>query len=91
MVNYVKTITEYIETGMYNYNDLEDRLYLLFAKGKLSQEELDTLLTLAGENARDSEQIDVVAKLKELEDSENFKPNEKIKKNIFDKFKTFFD
>ena len=30
-------------------------------------------------------------KLKELEDSENFKPNEKIKKNIFDKFKTFFD
>jgi len=68
MINYFNTIKDYILTGSYNYSNLEYRLDVLFVEDKITQEERDQLLTLAGENARDSEQIDVVAKLKELED-----------------------
>lgn len=68
MVNYFNTFKEYILTGIYNYSALEFRLDVMFVEGKISKEERDSLLDLAGENARDSEQIDVVAKLKELED-----------------------
>lgn len=66
--NYVKTISEYIQTGAYNYSDLEGRLDVLYVEGKITQEERDELLTLAADSAQDSAQIDVVAKLKELED-----------------------
>lgn len=68
MVNYVKTITEYIQTGAYNYSDLEGRLDVLFVEGKITQEQRDELLTLAANSAQDSAQIDMVSKLKELED-----------------------
>lgn len=68
MVNYVKTITEYIQTGAYNYSDFEGRLDVLFVEGKITQNERDELLTLAANGAQDSAQIDVVGKLKELED-----------------------
>lgn len=68
MVNYVKTITEYIQTGAYNYSDLEGRLDVLFVEGKITQEQRDELLTLAADSALDSAQIDIVTKLKELED-----------------------
>lgn len=68
MINYVKTITEYIQTGVFNYESLCERLDILFVEGKISLDDRDNLVTLAGENAQDSQQIDVVAKLKELED-----------------------
>lgn len=68
MINYVKAIREYIQTGVYNYEDLCGRLDILYVEGKISLDDRDNLVTLAGENARDSEQIDIVAKLKELED-----------------------
>ena len=68
MVNYFNTFSDYIRTGAFNYDNLCFRLDVLFIEGKLTQEERDSLLDLAGENAQDSQQIDVVAKLKELED-----------------------
>ena len=68
MVNYVKTITEYIQTGVYNYEDLCGRLDILYVEGKISLDERDTLITLAADSAQDSAQIDIVSKLKELED-----------------------
>lgn len=67
-INYVKTISEYIQTGVYNYSELEGRLDVIFVEGKITQEERDELLTLAANSAQDSAQINVVGKLKELED-----------------------
>ena len=40
----------------------------MFILGKLTTEELEELLDLAAENARDEKQVDVVEKLKALED-----------------------
>ena len=68
MVNYVKTIREYIQTGVFNYEDLCGRLDILYVEGKISLDERDALVTLAADNAQDSAQIDIVSKLKELED-----------------------
>jgi hypothetical protein len=67
-INYVKTISDYIKTGAYNYSELEGRLDVLFVEGKITQEERDELLTIAANSAQDSAQIDIVSKLKELED-----------------------
>ncbi len=57
-----------IRTGNYVLTEMEERIEKLYALGKLTTEELEELLALAAENARDSIQIDVTAKLKELED-----------------------
>ena len=57
-----------IRTGNYVLSEMEERIEKLYALGKLTTEELDELLALAADNARDSMQIDVTAKLKELED-----------------------
>ena len=57
-----------IRTGNYVLSEMEERIEKLFALGKLTTEELEELLDLAAENARDSMQVDVVEKLKELED-----------------------
>ena len=57
-----------INTGNYVLSEMEERIEKLYALGKLTTEELEYLLALAADNARDEKQIDVTAKLKELED-----------------------
>ena len=57
-----------IRTGNYVLSEMEERIEKLYALGKLTTEELEELLTLAAENAKDAMQIDVTEKLKELED-----------------------
>lgn len=57
-----------IRTGNYVLTEMEERIEKLYALGKLTTEELEELLALAANNANDSMQIDVTAKLKELED-----------------------
>ena len=57
-----------IRTGNYVLSEMEERIEKLYALGKLTTEELEELLALAANNAKDSMQIDVTAKLKELED-----------------------
>lgn len=61
-------IESVIRTGNYVLSEMEERIQKMYMLGKLSTKELEELLTLAAENARDSMQIDVTAKLKELED-----------------------
>lgn len=61
-------IESVIRTGNYVLSEMEERIEKLYALGKLTTEELEYLLTLAAENAKDSMQIDVTEKLKELED-----------------------
>lgn len=61
-------IESVIHTGNYVLSEMEERIQKMYVLGKLTTAELEELLALAAENARDSMQIDVTAKLKELED-----------------------
>jgi hypothetical protein len=56
-----------ISTGNYVVSEMEDRIETVYAAGRITAEERAELLILADENARDAVQIDVVAKLAELE------------------------
>ena len=51
----------------YELSAVEERIDRLWLDGKLTEAERDELMQLAAENARDSLQIDVVAKLAEFE------------------------
>lgn len=57
-----------IKTGNYKLSDMEERIYKLFAMGKLEEADVPELLSMAAEYAKDEMQIDFTAKLKELED-----------------------
>ena len=61
-------IESIIRTGNYILSEMEERIQKMYIMGKLTEAEMTELLALAAENARDSMQIDVTAKLKELED-----------------------
>jgi len=61
-------IENIIRNGLYILSELEDRIIKVYALGKLTEEEMNDLLAMAAENAKDSMQVDVIAKLKELED-----------------------
>ena len=56
-----------ISTGEYRISDMEERIETVFAQGKITSEERAELLSLASDHARDTLQIDVVAKLADLE------------------------
>ena len=62
--NIYKTV---INTGEYRISDMEERIETVYAQGKVSAEELAELLALASDYARVTLQIDVVAKLADLE------------------------
>ena len=56
-----------ISTGDYNLSAMEERIETVFAQGKITAEERAELLRLADETADDAKQIDIAAKLAELE------------------------
>lgn len=56
-----------IRTGEYRLCDMEERIETIYAQGKITAEERASLLTLAADSAKDTLQIDVIAKLAELE------------------------
>lgn len=56
-----------ISTGNYIVSDMEERIETIYAAGKITAEERAELLIFADENAKDAVQIDVAAKLAELE------------------------
>lgn len=56
-----------ISTGEYRISDMEERIETVYAQGKVSAEERAELLSLASDHAKDTLQIDVVAKLADLE------------------------
>ena len=61
-------IESIIRTGNYVLPEMEERIQKMYVLGKITAEELEELLALAANNANDSMQIDVTAKIKELED-----------------------
>jgi len=56
-----------IKTGNYKLSDMEERIYKLFAMGKLEEADVPELLAMAAEYAKDEKQIDVAAILADLE------------------------
>lgn len=56
-----------ISTGDYVLSVMEERIETVFAQGKITAEERAELLRLADETADDAKQIDIAAKLAELE------------------------
>lgn len=58
---------EAIATGKYNATAMEERIETMFAQGKITAEERVTLLEMADNSAKDIYQIDVPAKLADLE------------------------
>ena len=62
-----KTYKGIIESRNYILSDLETRIHKTYALGKLTDEELDELLTLAGNNVNDTLQIDIAATLADFE------------------------
>jgi len=65
MKEFIKSI---IETGTYVLAEMEERIQKMYVMGKLTEEEMTELLAIAADHASDAQQIDVVAKLKDLED-----------------------
>lgn len=61
-------IESVIRTGNYFLTEMEERIQKIYVLGKINTEEMEYLLALAAENARDEKQIDFTAKLKALED-----------------------
>lgn len=66
-MNIVDIYKNVIATGEYRISDMEERIETIFAQGKITAEERAELITLANESAKDTLQIDVVAKLADLE------------------------
>lgn len=64
MKNFLEDI---IKTGNYKLPDMEERIYKLFAMGKLEEADVPELLNMAAEYARDDKQIDIAAILADLE------------------------
>jgi hypothetical protein len=56
-----------IITGSYKLADMEERIETIYAQGKITAEERVALLQLADDSAKDAYQIDVPAKLADLE------------------------
>ena len=56
-----------INSRNYNLSDLEERICKLYALGKLTDEQMEELLNLAGEQADDNKQIDVAERIADIE------------------------
>ncbi len=65
MKEFIKSV---IETGTYVLAEMEERIQKMYVLGKLTEEEMTELLALASDHASDAMQINVVEKLKNLED-----------------------
>lgn len=67
MTNYKAYLQTFIETGVFNFEDISYKLDKLYIESKITEADRDELLELAAAHASDAQQIDVVEKLKELE------------------------
>lgn len=68
MTNIFELFKESIALGNYNVSAMEAKIDRFCIEGKLTLEERAELLQMTADNANDSMQIDIVEKLKDLED-----------------------
>ena len=66
-LDYRSYLEQVISRKDYVLSEMEERIDRLWLDGKLTESDRDELMQLAADNARDSLQIDVVAKLAEIE------------------------
>ena len=64
MFEFIKSI---IDTHNYNLSSLEERIQKMYILGKLTAEEMQTLLDLANANVNDTLQIDVAERIADIE------------------------
>lgn len=64
MKDFIESI---IATGNYVLSEMEERIQKMYVMGKLTEDDMTYLLNLAANSADDSLQINIVAKLAELE------------------------
>jgi len=67
MLDYKEYVKQVIARRDYQLSELEERINKLWLDGKLSEEDRDELLQLAAESARDDMQIDIVARIAQIE------------------------
>lgn len=67
MNNYKQYLESFIKTGKFDIDDLAYKLDKMYVEGKISESDRDELLLLANEYAKDSEQINWMDKLVDLE------------------------
>ena len=67
MLNYYDALKTCIAFGDYALEDMEQRIDRCWVEGRITTNQRDELRTLAAESARESAQVDVLAKLRELE------------------------
>ena len=67
MLDYKGYVKQVIARRDYQLDQLEEKINRLWLDGKLSEENRDELLQLAAENARDDMQIDIVARIAQIE------------------------
>lgn len=66
-MDYKAYLIQVIQRGGYVLADMEQRIDKLWIEGKLTEAERDELLPMAAEHAQDRYQVDVIAKLEDLE------------------------
>ena len=67
MLDYFESLKTLIGFGGYTLEDMETRIDRCWLEGHLTTEQRDELRTLAAEQARDADQLDVAEKLADLE------------------------
>ena len=66
-MNYKELLIKVIEGGNYVLSEMEQRIDRLWIEGKITEADRDELMPLAAEHASDRYQVDVLAKLADLE------------------------
>ena len=66
-MDYKSLIIKVIEQGNYELSEMEQRITRLWIEGKLTEADRDELMPMAAEHADDAHQVDVLAKVAELE------------------------
>ena len=66
-MDYKQLITTVIEQGNYALEDMERRITRLWIEGKITEADRDELIPLAAQYAQDRYQVDVLAKIADLE------------------------
>ena len=67
MIDYKNYLTNFIRTGLFNYDDMSYKIYKLWVEGKITEADRDELLALSAEYASDSQQIDLFERIVALE------------------------
>ncbi len=67
MINFYNALHTSIDMGGYELTEMEERIDRIWVEGKITTEQRDELRVLAAENAKDSDQIDIIKAIADLQ------------------------